>query len=43
VKCAGKTLQTVVGCRKLLLIGGRNRAAVRAMQAKLSRCNLIES
>jgi hypothetical protein len=42
MKCPGKTLQTVMGCRKFLLIGGRNWAAVRVMQAKLSERNLVE-
>ena len=42
MKGPGKTLQTVVVRGMLLLIGRRNRAAIRVMQAKLGERNLVE-
>ena len=39
---SGKTLQTVMVGGMFLLVGGRNRAAVGVMQAKLGERNLVE-
>ena len=42
MKSPGKTLQTVMMCGMFLLIGGRSRATVGVMQAKLGERNLVE-
>ena len=41
-KGAGKALQTMLMRRMLLLVGGRNRAAVRVMLAKLGERNVVK-
>jgi hypothetical protein len=43
MKCSGKTKQTMIMSRMVLLISGRNRAAVRVMQAKLGQGKIIKA